>query len=106
MVECAPSAPPAPAATSSAAGSSAAATSVVTSSVAPAAEAAGEEEEPDTDYAKLEEHWALCNLCSKYRKLANPSPADEEFYCDHECCACPCDEPCDCLDPCDDRQCP
>ena len=106
MLERAPSAPPAPAASTSAAASSAAATSVATSSAAPAAEAAGEEE-PDTDDDDgLLEHWALCNLCSKYRKLANPFPADEEFYCGHECCECPCDEPCDCLDPCDDGQCP
>ena len=86
MLERAPSAPPAPAASTSAAASSAAATSVATSSAAPAAEAAGEEKEPDTDNdAGLQEHWALCNLCSKYRKLANPFPAGDEFYCGHEC---------------------
>ena len=49
---------------------------------APSAEAAGEEEEPDMDDdAGLQERWALFNLCSKYRKLANPFPADEDFYC-------------------------
>ena len=89
MLERAPSAPPAPVATSSAAGSSAAAPSVATSSAAPAAEAAGVEEEPDTDDAELQDHWALCNLWSKYRKLANTFTADEEFYCGHECCECP-----------------
>ena len=67
-------APTAAAATSSAA---------PVSSVAPDAEAGEEKELVSDDDAGVQEYWALCNMCFKFRKLANwpTNPADEEFYC-------------------------
>ena len=52
-----------------------------------------------------EEYWAMCSTCSKYRKLCNPFPSDQEFTCGHELCEAECTEECDCDDDCE-KECP
>ena len=64
-----------------------------------------DEEECEDDEGYGVEYWAMCSLCSKYRKLSNPFPATQDFTCGHKECDIMCTEECDCDEGCKDCPC-
>ena len=64
-----------------------------------------EEEYEDEEEGVDVEHWAMCSLCDKYRKLYIRFPANEDFTCGHDACDCLCTDECDCDDDCTDCPC-